>query len=362
MKSKTMHSFNPATDSDKTAHILNVLRPRLPLSLPVYRRIQFRHFSPSARIITSFDTSPAAGEPWLVVFSDPDRGPETQLFLHGSWETSSSSAGSDVSDEVIAGLMEALVLHLRSGEALYAPSLRTEIVQARVAAVAGEGYDPATDGRHLVMMGSVHARTAKVVRDLGLLDPEWAVMDSDGMPEAYNKWVFDLRNTTGHEDVLPDGLRWGTMRTPHYALVRSRTAIPRQDRTLSILPTVAIFPAQSGDGDVDPVGWLFLGVDSSLTTLHVEPEYRGKGLAKILARKAWKQHLDHYRTSYIDGRNEVNERWAHADVATGNVASNAVCKSLGGKVEWTDYWMKLDLTRLSFDEHTATIALSEVKT
>ncbi|KAF2155909.1 hypothetical protein K461DRAFT_274966 [Myriangium duriaei CBS 260.36] len=81
--------------------------------------------------------------------------------------------------------------------------------------------------------------------------------------------------------------------------------------------------------------------------MHVEPECRGQGLAKLLARQAWRKHLDYYRTKFVDQSTSLDERWAHADVAVDNIASNAVCKSLGGTVRWGNYWQKIDLTRLA---------------
>lgn len=331
-----MHSFDPSTSPAAITAVLSALRPHLPCSLPLYRRIQFAHFSPSARILTSFppssSTSPAT--PWVACFSDPDRGPETQVHVFGSWE---ADPRQEADEELVR---ELLVELLREGG--YAPARRSEAVQAREAAV--DGYDAAGDERHLVLMGSVHERTARIVA--GLVELELGWVKEDGLPNRWNKWVFDLREVCGEMKDLPDGLRWGTMGTKHYEVVRARTSIPRKDRTLSMLPQVAIFPTDRQDDEGNPVAWLFLGVDSSLTTLHVEPEYRGKGLAKALAYRAWAEHLDSYRTNFAPDGEALDERWAHADVAEDNTSSNAVCKSLGGKIEWADYWMKIDLTKM----------------
>ena len=111
-----------------------------------------------------------------------------------------------------------------------------------------------------------------------------------------------------------------------------------------MLPDVGVFVTGQGEG-AEPVAWTFLGVDSSLTTLHVEPEYRGKGLAKAVVRKAWRDHLDCHTGS--DESTAAQERWAHADVSTDNVSSNAMCKSLGGEIMWSDYWLTIDLTRFN---------------
>ncbi|KAG8623799.1 hypothetical protein KVT40_008775 [Elsinoe batatas] len=239
-------------------------------------------------------------------------------------------------------------------------------------------------GKHHALLGAVHESTARILYSFGILDPEFVDgrKGGDGLPERYSKWIFDLRGCFGEgamgsegvervpdenmetgvdmsvrqgakgargkkfsveDTLLPVGLVWGEVKERDYPLVRSRTGIPRQDRTLRILPSVAIYLAGQEEGP--PVAWTFLGVDSSLTTLHVEEEYRGRGLAKKLALKVWCEHLGWYVRQYTRGM-EREERWAHADVAISNAPSNGVCKSLGGYTEWADYWFRADLNAL----------------
>ncbi len=93
---------------------------------------------------------------------------------------------------------------------------------------------------------------------------------------------------------------------------------------MKLLPSAAI----RVPGTSDPIAWAFLGLDGSLKTLHCEEAYRGRGLAKAVALK-----LLHERSTMFS-----NDGYGHADVGTGNLASQGVCKSLGGKVEWIDYW------------------------
>lgn len=123
------------------------------------------------------------------------------------------------------------------------------------------------------------------------------------------------------EKELPEGLEWDIVREAEYALVRSRTAIPRQDRTMRLLGSVGVRrragasgavggngeswnkqgEKEEGEGDGDAetekegdtqrgelIAWAFLGPDGSLTTLHVEPEFRGKGIAKMLTRRLFR--------------------------------------------------------------------------
>ncbi|PNS20183.1 hypothetical protein CAC42_5633 [Sphaceloma murrayae] len=406
-----LHEIDPSISLHLIPSLLTLLRTRLPFSIPLYRRIQFAHFTPPTRIITSFPLSslPASPPcPWFVAYSDPDRGPETQIFLYGSWETARPSDADNAAaaspespnitvsnslDPLVPALLRALVLNLRDSN-LYHPANHTEEMKARIRLDRG---DQDVEIKHHALLGSVHETTARILQGFGILDPEFVDDGShgtgdrrEGMPERCNKWVFDLGRGEGQEDEeeeeagrggkgqvpgaekaglperyskwvfdiedgaakeamddveLPDGLKWGRLRKGDYALLRSRTGIYRQDRTLEMLPSVAIYPVGDAE-DIRPIGWTLLGVDASLTTLHVEPQYRGKGLAKKLARKVWTEHLNWYVQKFIEDGKMVTEKLAHADVATWNKASNGVCKSLGGYTEWGDYWFRADLDKI----------------
>lgn len=134
--------------------------------------------------------------------------------------------------------------------------------------------------------------------------------------------------------LLPEGLVWGKVQPNHFSLVRSRTQIPRQDHTLIQLPSLGIFP----QGRPDPIAWSFLGPDASLSSLHVEPEQRGQGLAKVLANKLFAEGMN----IYGEEPSASTDRWAHADVAVDNIASNNVCKGLGGSWSFHVYWVRVD--------------------
>lgn len=120
------------------------------------------------------------------------------------------------------------------------------------------------------------------------------------------------------------------------------------------------------------VAWAFLGPDGSLTSLHVEPGHRGRGLAKAVAGRlltalahdeagmgfrpvvgngagtfgrddnggesAKKTHANASEDGSAGPR-----AWAHSDVAAGNVESAAVAKGLGGTEGWSVRWVGVDL-------------------
>lgn len=139
------------------------------------------------------------------------------------------------------------------------------------------------------------------------------------------------------------GLRWGRVREEDIGLVRGRSAIPRTHHTIRMLPSVAVFPAgDEGEEQQQPVAWAFLSLDGSLGNLHVEPEYRGRGLAKAMGRKLFREAVGAFGDE-LGGL-------AHADVALENSESNGVCKSLGGVDEgWRVHWVRIDLDRVQAD-------------
>ncbi|KAK8087982.1 GNAT family protein, partial [Apiospora hydei] len=78
--------------------------------------------------------------------------------------------------------------------------------------------------------------------------------------------------------------------------------------------------------DGTPISWCFLGPDASLSSLHCEEPYRGRGYAKAVATKLIKDHLKDYGGD--------DSTLCCAEVASNNPSSQGVCKSLDGKIGW----------------------------
>ena len=97
-----------------------------------------------------------------------------------------------------------------------------------------------------------------------------------------------------------------------------------------------IFDEKSGR----PVAWAFVGVDSSLTTLHVEEDFRRRGLAKLLTVRLFETEMDGF---WEEGQRKL----AFGYVIVGNEASAGMCKSLGGQSDWECYWLRIDLGQVS---------------
>ncbi|KAK3051694.1 hypothetical protein LTS18_012393 [Coniosporium uncinatum] len=128
-------------------------------------------------------------------------------------------------------------------------------------------------------------------------------------------------------------------------------------RSVGVFPEAALSPVrrQGGRGgeaggeaeqaaDGMPIAWAFLGPDASLSALHVEPKFRGKGLAKAVAVKLWEEGMGWFDENEArDGE----EGWlVSSDVSPDNKESTGLCRSLSGEAGWEVYWLRVDLSRL----------------
>lgn len=142
----------------------------------------------------------------------------------------------------------------------------------------------------------------------------------------------------------------------HLDLVQSRTHIPRSRTQLSSMPGVAIYYDGDGDGqsankseeEETPIAWGFLGLDGALSTLHVEPAHRGKGLALPLCRQIMRCGMasgvfgaEGLPISDMD--KEKVGGWVHTEVAQYNRASRRVMEKIGGVVLATVIWMVVEV-------------------
>ena len=188
--------------------------------------------------------------------------------------------------------------------------------------------------RHLlwpgvVTLGACHHALVQICRDAGVLRDEFP-----GVNAVLNKFLFRIEDLPSVK-ALPQGLRWGEMRERDLPTVQARTSIPRATRTLLSLKSKGVFEEATDRA----VAWTFLGLDGSLTTLHTEPEWRGKGIAKAVAARIIRECAPGLAVD------EQGTAWSHADVYVGNVQSESVCRSLGGRAMWEHYWVRIDLSK-----------------
>jgi hypothetical protein len=166
----------------------------------------------------------------------------------------------------------------------------------------------------------------------------------------------------------------------HLDLVIGRTHIPRARSTLLKMPSAVIYHddhhnpgshsssittdgSHNSSSDEMPIAWGFTSTDGSLATLHVEPEHRGQGLAVTLSKEIMRRSMmqvektDGMRKPFFwisgfpsspssssdNDKYDDHDFWAHADVATTNVASRRVMEKIGGQRAWTVTWTVLEL-------------------
>lgn len=132
-------------------------------------------------------------------------------------------------------------------------------------------------------------------------------------------------------------IKFDKARRQDIPLIRSRTSIDRKEETLLRLPSLVLRRVNQqtnpGKEEEELIAWAFTALDGTLMTLHVEPPYRGSGLAKLIASKIMRDHIRDYGP---DG-------WGAADVFVQNTQSQGVCRSIGGTKWWTLSWAVVDL-------------------
>lgn len=342
----------PLTDAVSPSiikHALDVLRPLLPVSLPLYRRLQFGRFFDATCLLTNLsldaqhdiEANGQNNKPWLIAFVDRSCRPETEVWLAASWEVATSDPSREEQDR-IDDLLRQLIIAAKN---LPVPtSIHQTVLDANPSNDPGadhggfsqKDYAGHAADTNIMLWGATHQKSTEAMKRIGALSYKFKT----SLMANYT-FVWDVDTMTDPKN-LPEGLRWGQLKPEHFHLVRSRTQIPRQDRTLAVLPNIGIFPFDSDTNESsnpDPVAWVFVGLDGSLTTLHVEKAWRGQGLAKAITTKLFKEQMERL---WEPGQ----KRFAYGFVIKGNEESEGMCRSLGGVSDWMVYWLRVDLGAL----------------
>ncbi|CAG5173127.1 uncharacterized protein ALTATR162_LOCUS7581 [Alternaria atra] len=320
------------------------LKSALPYSINLVYRVQHPNRTEHAHIIATF--SPSATqipECWAAAYLDRSMRPETELWIFSSAEQPRHSNSTPEFHQDSKKAVLALIDYMAT---LPTPPIRSDNLPALELAKQHEkehptppasgAYElsPGTYMRHLLMpkvvtLGACHSNVVQILREAGVLRDELPGPDAE-----LNKFLFKLSDLPETRE-LPKGLRWGEVREQDIDLVKARTSIPRTTKTLMSLKSVGVFEEESDTA----VAWTFLGLDGSLVTLHTEEVHRGKGIAKAVAAKLFRQHAPGLA---ID---DDGNAWSHADVYMGNAQSESVCRSLGGKALWKCFWVRIDLEK-----------------
>jgi hypothetical protein len=377
---------------DKIHHLLRALHTYLPHSLPLYRRVQFHLSHPNPPFAQVFDAfsplSPLSNErlspeqwlshaskreaptdqiPWLCSHIDLSAAGQTQVWTFANWELPeiqarpTSAQDLESRRQLLQALFETIydrdvpLIPLSGPKGLLKVKKigredmafsRTRVlfgalnlcVRSLIPAVSGERLDDGT--LHYLFRGSSSSSGKVIMR----------------VDEPYVKYLFRTRSVNvaptspeaqqnGTDDPgvgLPPGYSFGPMPYEYLPLVLDRTHIPRGLDTMASFFGLALFYQENSV----PVGWGFLGKDASLTSLHTEPEHRGKGLAVLLSKELFRRQNEHFRSLGDEEGGPAEVEWAHADVAANNAASRKVMEKIGGQVQWETCWIEVELESL----------------
>jgi GNAT superfamily N-acetyltransferase len=313
-----IHQFN----DERT---LSLLRSYLPYSLPLCRRIQSRHRSTHSQILASFlhnDDSlniDAKNTCFVLAFVDRSVRPETEAWFFAPGEMPSHGqigASCSCFKEILRLLNHVSNMPVpESGQA-----------------IANDTPLSSQHGSQTVLLcGAVSNIWARKLQETSLLSSEFPGL---ARPCALITLEKETVSKKCAQLTLPDNIRLGVISEPeHFELVRSRSDIPRQIATLKSIPSKAFFHTAGPQSDEQLVAWVFLGPDLSLSTLHVEPEWRRLGLGRMLA-------------SALLAESGGREILSYTCVFKSNAPSLFMFEKLGGSLLGECYWVRIDLNKV----------------
>ncbi|KAI1432391.1 hypothetical protein GGR50DRAFT_688986 [Xylaria sp. CBS 124048] len=302
-----------------------------PYALPLIRRLRFTRFpggcteytrilwSSSVKLEDYLRYNVGDGvdgrAPFAAAYLDFTRGPETELWIYSSLEVS-AGLESGVYETGKGGEVEEEEEEEKVFKCLI--SLLREVKREQdIYFIPGSMRDMERQSES-ILVGNLNEVTRSLLVSRGV------DIASTGL---YDKWVFRVDKLPHVEvpEMLDDGRRllWDVVRPRDLSIAIVRTDIQRTERTLKLLPSKALYL-----DDGTPIAWAFLGPDSSLSSLHCEVPYRGRGFAKAVAVKLLSDRVREYG----------DEGVAWADVSPDNLQSQGVCRGLNGEVKWRISW------------------------
>ncbi len=333
------------------------LLPHLPHSLALFRRLQFHHSPPSAYVLATFPPNLSLSpQSFSATYVDRTRAPETECWIFSTHEIPSSQHeppdGSQQQqqqphDERLAEAKSQLLALLYAISQL--PSPTPLIIIGSFASTL------------LPLLGPTALVPQPVVprKLLDLPDSNDSLLT--GLSVPYTKWLIAPPPPSQVPTALPPGYTFATLRRKELALTMSRTDIPKTEETLAQLGSLAIRYNPSAaattspeDGQGELIAWAFIGVDGSLSSLHVEPAHRGKGLAKAVSKRLFAElAADPMKMGFRPvgsgdngGGEDGSLGWAESNVAVENRESAGVARGLGGKEGWEVRWVGVNLDRV----------------
>jgi ribosomal protein S18 acetylase RimI-like enzyme len=201
------------------------------------------------------------------------------------------------------------------------------------------------------LAGNVHSTVAALLAHASLIvytSPPYGHYVYPAVVDA--KGAIPDRSAEG----LPEGLIWSTIQPSDHADVMAVNKIVRSAATIAHLPSTAVRRVQPKE-DGSPgkaVAFGFASGDGSLRTLHVDPEFRRKGLAKAVVKRLLNSGVfAPPKQGVFSASREVYEEieepqpLAYSSVEKSNVASIKTFEGVGATWRWDVYWAWLDLDK-----------------
>jgi hypothetical protein len=292
-----------------------ILYPHLPHSNPLYNRLRAPHNLPSRHCIfaATFPPSTEPPETYTILFADRSRHLESQIWIFNPLITQCSI--SVTQKNTLTTHLEASISFLKNTPVLEAP---------------GWPFSP------ILRYATLHEYISSALLDIG------ERKDAVSRITRWNHWIISTSNVSSGSHkmrALPEGYTVERVREDQLDIVISTSGIPRQASTLLLLPSVGVLNEKGM-----LVAWGYIGIDGSFATLHVLPEYRGKGLASHVAVELLGQ-LD--RGEFRDMGFDGSSGYVQSDVKVGNVESEGVMKSLKGTVGWESGYIRINSEKFS---------------
>lgn len=294
---------------------LPLLRAHLPLSNPLYHRLQAPHNIPSRHCVfaatfppPSPGSPPSTSDVYTIVFADRSRHKEAQIWLFNPLITHPLPLSATTQSTLTSHLTSALHF-LKNLSIPQAP---------------GWPFSPR------LRFAAVHTAMSLSLNHITTL--------SDAMPYCTNwqTWVISPTSLPPAR-ALPEGFTLARVPEDQLDVVLATSSIPRQPSTYLLLPSAGVLDASG-----TLVAWAYVGIDGGLATLYVLPEYRGRGFAVVVAQRLLRGLVDgEFKDLGFAGSGLVL-----ADVKEGNVESEAVMRKLGGEVQWECSYLWIDSEKL----------------
>ncbi|KAK8103501.1 uncharacterized protein PG998_010534 [Apiospora kogelbergensis] len=383
---------NPYTSVD----VITFLTQRLPRSLPVLRLLQLGPKSPGTLVITTplplggpvegcsgakDKRDPAAAAAavrpehvWTLLVVDRASHPATEVWPFSSLEMYHGAAphekGPQKADVLPGSLRDSLpfsedVLHVATSQLLgvvsHIPVTWRDATGAKSPAelLANVRHTP---GSPFCLFGNTHSTVAALLGRADHSSGAGRLIHSPSVP--YGKYVFpvpppakregdnDNKGEGALKTELPGGLVWSTIGPDDYADVMAVNKIIRSATTLAKLRCAAIRQAapRANGRPGKAVAFAFAAGDGSVRTLHVDPGYRRRGLAKaVVARLLGMGLFEPPRGGPLAAAREEGQEdettLAFAGIEESNTGSIGTFRALGAEWLWDVYWIYLDLDR-----------------